>query len=56
MILAEREKIDRIMQAAQKKIWVTFQREGIHCYPAAASEPTLADVAFLASPQTYISF
>ena len=54
MILAEREKIDRIMQAAQKKIWVTFQREGIHCYPAAASEPALADVAFLASPHRHI--
>jgi hypothetical protein len=37
MIQAEREKIDRIIQSSQKKIWVTFQREGIHCFPAAAN-------------------
>jgi hypothetical protein len=54
MIQAERATIDRIMQAAKKKIWVTFQREGIHCYPAAAVEPTLADVSFLASPHRHI--
>jgi hypothetical protein len=54
MIQAERATIDRIMQAAKKKIWVTFQREGIHCYPAAAVEQTLADVAFLASPHRHI--
>ena len=38
-----------------KMIWVTFQKEGIHAYPAAATEPTLAtgdeyDVSFLATP------
>lgn len=22
-------------------IWVTFQKEGIHCYPEAATDPTL---------------
>ena len=54
MIQAEREKIDRIIQASQKKIWVTFQREGIHCFPAAATDPNLADVAFLASPHRHI--
>jgi hypothetical protein len=36
-----------------KMIWVTFQREGVHRYPAAATDPTLAtgdwdDVSFLA--------
>jgi hypothetical protein len=54
MIQAEREIIDRVIKSAQKKIWVTFQREGIHCYPAAAADPNLADVAFLASPHRHI--
>lgn len=43
----------------QKMIWVTFQREGIHCYPAAGTDPTLAtglwdDVSFLAVPHRHI--
>ena len=54
MIKIEREKIDRIIKASQKKIWVTFQREGIHCFPAAANDPKLADVAFLASPHRHV--
>ena len=59
MIQAEREKIDRIVQAAQKKIWVTFQKEGVHCYPAAATDPMLAtgdeyDVSFLANLHRHI--
>ena len=54
MIQAEREKIDRVIKASQKKIWVTFQREGIHCFPAAATDPKLADVAFLASLHRHI--
>ena len=54
-----RETIDRITQAAQRQIWVTFQREGIHCYPAAATDPQLAtgdkyDVSFLANPHRHI--
>jgi len=28
-------------------IYVKFQKEGIHCYPAALTEPNLADVKFL---------
>ena len=54
MIQAEREKIDRIIKSAQKKIWVTFQREGIHCFPAAATDPKLADVSFLAHPHRHM--
>lgn len=54
-----REIADRISQAATKMIWVTFQKEGIHCYPAAAVDPMLAtgdqyDVSFLASPHRHI--
>jgi hypothetical protein len=59
MIQAERERIERIKSRAQKKIWVTFQREGIHCYPDAAVNPLLKtgdqyDVSFLASPHRHI--
>lgn len=59
MIQAEREQIERIKSSAQKKIWVTFRKEGIHCYPAAATDPLLAtgdeyDVSFLASPHRHI--
>ena len=40
-------------------IWVTVRKEGIHCYPAAATDPKLAsgdefDVSFLASPHRHI--
>ena len=55
----QRETTDRIMDKALRMIWVTFQKEGIHCYPAAASDPQLAtgdqyDVSFLASPHRHI--
>lgn len=30
-------------------IWVTFQKEGIHCFPEAATNPIYADVSFLAN-------
>ena len=35
-------------------IWVSFQKEGIHCYPAAATDPKLLDVSFLANPHRHI--
>jgi hypothetical protein len=40
-------------------IWVTFRKEGIHMYPAAAHEPALAtgdeyDVSFLGTPHRHI--
>ena len=55
----QRATIERIQEAADRKIWVTFQREGIHKYPAAATDPKLAtgdeyDVSFLASPHRHI--
>ena len=42
-----------------KMIWVTFRKEGVHCYPAAATDPNLAtgdeyDVAFLANKHRHI--
>ena len=55
----QREIIDRISSVAQRKIWVTFQKEGVHCYPAAATDPALAtgdeyDVSFLGTPHRHI--
>ena len=49
----------RISDQARRMIWVTFQREGIHKYPAAATDPNLAtgdqyDVSFLAYPHRHI--
>ena len=40
-------------------IWVTFRKEGIHCYPAASTDPKLAtgdeyDVSFLGYPHRHI--
>ena len=59
MIQQERETVERIKEAANRKIWVTFRREGIHCYPAAATDPALNtndeyNVAFLANPHRHI--
>lgn len=59
MIQAEREQVERIKSNAKRQIWVTFQKEGIHCYPAAATDPQLAtgdqyDVSFLASPHRHM--
>ena len=53
------EQQDRIRQHADRKIWVTFRKEGIHKYPAAATDPALAtgdeyDVSFLANPHRHI--
>jgi hypothetical protein len=59
MIQAEREQIERIKEAAERKIWVTFRKEGVHKYPAAATDPLLAtndeyDVSFLGYPHRHI--
>lgn len=53
------EQRERIMGQAERKIWVTFRKEGIHCYPAAATDPALKtgdeyDVSFLGSPHRHI--
>ena len=44
---------------AKRYIWVTFQKEGIHKYPAALEDPLLAtgdeyDVSFLGYPHRHI--
>ena len=55
------EQAVRIMSKAERKIWVTFRKEGIHKYPAAATDPNLCtageyDVSFLASPHRHIFY
>ena len=55
----EFEKRNRIKHHAIRTIFVRFQKEGIHKYPAAATDPALAtgdeyDVSFLATPHRHI--
>lgn len=43
----------------KRMIWVTFRKEGIHMYPAAATDPKLKtgdeyDVSFLGTPHRHI--
>ena len=52
-------KRTRIKERAKRTIFVRFQKEGIHKYPAAATDPKLAtgdeyDVSFLATPHRHI--
>jgi hypothetical protein len=53
------EKQNRINEQAKRMIWVTFQKEGIHKYPGADTDPKLAtgdeyDVGFLGYPHRHI--
>lgn len=53
------EQTQRIMEKAERKIWVTFRKEGIHRYPAAATDPNLCtagemDVSFLANAHRHM--
>jgi len=59
MIQEQRETTERIREAAERKIWVTFRKEGIHRYPAAAVREDLNttdeyDVTFLSYPHRHI--
>lgn len=59
VLLAKQEKRNRIKDQAKRMIWVTFQKEGIHCYPAASIDANLAtgdeyDVSFLGTPHRHI--
>ena len=38
----------------KKYIWVKFQKEGIHKYPAALTDPNLQDVSFLGHPHRHM--
>ena len=53
------EQANRIKEKAERKIWVTFKKEGVHRYPAAATDPNLCtageyDVSFLANAHRHI--
>ena len=59
IVQMERNGIDKKIENCIRTIWVTFKKEGIHCYPAAATDPKLAtgkadDVSFLAHPHRHI--
>ena len=56
---AQLEKRNSIKHHAKRMIFVTFQKEGIHMYPAAASDFNLKtgdeyDVSFLGTPHRHI--
>lgn len=64
-MLTESRKSDMTEQREKSKmnanrwIWVTFQKEGIHKYPAALTDPALAtgdeyDVSFLGYPHRHM--
>jgi hypothetical protein len=50
----QRDRAERVMSEAKRQIWVTWQREGIHKYPAALTDPNLADVQFLGYPHRHM--
>ena len=50
----QRATLDRVMEKAQRQIWITWQKEGIHKYPAALTDPNLADVQFLGYPHRHM--
>lgn len=59
MIQAEREAIEASKHNASRSIWVSFQKEGVHKYPGADTNPLLAtggwdDVSFLGVPHRHI--
>ena len=56
--LKEESKVT-LMNNAKRMIWVNFTKEGIHKYPAALEDPSLAtgdeyDVSFLGYPHRHI--
>lgn len=51
---ADRTQTDINAEVADRMIWVKFEKEGIHKYPAALEDPKLADVSFLGYPHRHI--
>ena len=53
------KKKTQMLDVGQRQVWVTFQKEGIHLYPAAKDDPALAtggwdDVSFLGVAHRHI--
>ena len=51
--------VETSMNKAERSIWVTFNKEGVHMYPGADTDPKLAtgdwdDVSFLGIPHRHI--
>ena len=42
------------LKVKRNRIWVTFAKEGVHCYPAALTDPALTDVSFLGHEHRHI--
>ena len=54
-----KDRIKMSKETAERMIWVTFQKEGVHMYPGADKDPKLAtgdwdDVSFLGIPHRHI--
>jgi hypothetical protein len=52
-------KMNNPLSKANRSVWVTFRKEGVHMYPGADSDPKLAtgewdDVSFLGIPHRHI--
>lgn len=54
MIAARLDKARETINGAKKMIWVTFQKEGIHQYLAAGTDPALASVSYLANKHRHL--
>jgi hypothetical protein len=57
--MTEANTIHVPMTTAERSIWVTFSKEGVHMYPGADTDPKLAtgdwdDVSFLGIPHRHI--
>lgn len=55
---SRKANMEQVKANAQRWIWVTFKKEGIHKYPAALDDPALAtgdeyDVSFLGYPHRH---
>ena len=54
-----KDDMEKQKQNAKRWIWITFQKEGIHKYPAALTDPALAtgdeyDISFLGYPHRHM--
>ena len=53
------KRTSSMLEVTKRQVWVTFQKEGVHLYPAAANDPLLAtggwdDVSFLGVAHRHI--
>ena len=51
---ARQENAVKSIDNAKRWVWANFQKEGIHCFPAALEAPELAEVSFLGYPHRHI--